>query len=232
MKLALFGYGKMGQMIEQAAMRQGIEVVAVLDPITGSRGELSDADVCIDFTEPRAALDNIKAAAAARLAIVVGTTGWYDQLDEARRLAEESGIGLVYGSNFSIGVNLMFKIADHAAELFSHFPSHDPYIEEAHHKFKKDAPSGTGLSLSRIVEAQYGRAVPTSSTRAGYFPGKHTVGFDSEADTLAIVHTARSRAGFADGALIAAQWIAGRKGFYEFPEIIDEQLKGMVRDKK
>jgi 4-hydroxy-tetrahydrodipicolinate reductase len=229
MKLALFGYGKMGRMIEQAAMREGIEVIAVLDPIAGSRGELSGADVCIDFTEPGSALDNIKAAAAARIAIVVGTTGWYDRLDEARALVEESGIGLVYGSNFSVGVNLMFKIAHHAADLFSHFPSHDPYIEEAHHKFKKDAPSGTGLSLSRIVEAEYNHQVPTSSTRAGYFPGRHTVGFDSEADTLAIVHTARSRADFADGALIAAQWIAGRKGLYEFPEIIDEQLKGMTK---
>jgi len=225
MKLALFGYGKMGRMIEQASARDGIEVVAVLDPFAGSRGNLSDADVCVDFTQPSAALDNIRTAAAARIAIVVGTTGWYDQLDEARRLVDESGIGLVYGSNFSLGVNLMFKVTQYAAELFSHFPSHDPYIEEAHHKFKIDAPSGTGLSLRRIVEAKYERDVPTSSTRAGYFPGKHTVGFDSEADTLAITHTARSRAGFAEGALIAAKWIVGRSGFYEFPEIIEERLK-------
>src|SRR5262249_46525293 len=126
----------------------------------------------------------------------------------------------------SIGVNLMFKITRYAAELFSHFPSHDPFIEEAHHKFKKDAPSGSALSLRRIVGEQYKREVPTASTRAGYFPGWHTVGFDSEADTLEIPHTARSRAGFAEGALIAAKWIAGRKGFYEFSEIIEEQLKG------
>jgi 4-hydroxy-tetrahydrodipicolinate reductase len=119
----------------------------------------------------------------------------------------------------------MFKITEHAVELFSRFSSHDPFIEEAHHKFKKDAPSGTALSLKRIAEAKYGRVIPTSSTRAGYFPGKHTVGFDSEADTLEIVHTSRSRAGFADGALLAAQWIRDKKGFYQFSEIIEEQIR-------
>jgi len=212
-------------MIEEAAAREGLEVAAILDPIAGSRGKLSDADVWIDFTDPSAVIENIKAAAAARVALVVGTTGWYDRLDEARLLVEESGIGFVYGSNFSVGVNLMLKITRYAAELFSRFPSHDPFIEEAHHKFKKDAPSGTALSLKRIVEAEYDREVPTSSLRAGYFPGAHTVGFDSEADTLEIVHTARSRAGFAAGALLAAEWIKGRKGFYEFSQIIDEQLK-------
>jgi len=225
MKLALIGYGKMGQIVEQAALREGIEVVAVLDPVTGSRGKLSDADVCVDFTEPSAAIENIKAAAAARVAMVVGTTGWYDRLEEARRLVEESGIGFVYGSNFSVGVNLMFKITRYAAELFSHIPSHDPFIAEAHHKLKKDAPSGTAIFLKRIVEAEYDREVPTSSTRAGYIPGTHTVGFDSEADTLSISHTARSRAGFAQGALLAARSIVGRKGFFEFSEIIDEHLR-------
>jgi len=225
MKLALFGYGKMGRMVEQAALSQGDEIVCVIDPVAGSRGKLSDADVCVDFTEPNVVIDNIKAAAAAQVSMVVGTTGWHDHLEETKLVVEEAGIGFVYGSNFSVGVNLMFRITEHAAELFSHFPSHDPFIEEAHHKYKKDAPSGTALSLKRIVEAKYSREIPTSSTRAGYFPGKHIVGFDSEADTLEIVHTARSRAGFAEGALLAARWIADRKGFYEFSQIIDEQLK-------
>src|SRR6185369_2259867 len=166
------------------------------------------------------------AAAAAGVSIVVGTTGWYDRLDEAQKLVDGSNIGLVYGSNFSIGVNLMFKITRYAASLFSHFASHDPFLEEAHHKFKKDAPSGTALSLKKLVQAQYDRDVPTSSTRAGYIPGRHTLGFDSEADTLEINHSARTRAGFADGALLAAQWIDGRKGFFEFTEIIDQHLRG------
>jgi len=224
MKLALIGYGKMGKMIEQAAARDGIEIVCVIDPVAGSRGSLSDADVCVDFTEPSVVIDNIEAAAAAGVSIVVGTTGWYDRLDEAQKLVDGSNIGLVYGSNFSIGVNLMFKITRYAAGLFSHFASHDPFIEEAHHKFKKDAPSGTAVFLKQALEAEYDLDVPTSSTRAGFFPGKHTVGFDSEADTLEIIHTARSRAGFAEGALVAARWILGRKGFYEFSQVIDEQL--------
>ena len=225
MKLALIGYGKMGRMVEHAAGEQGHDIVAILDPISGSRGSLEDADVCIDFTEPGAVIENIKAASSARVAMVVGTTGWYDRLDEARALIDAAGIGFVYGSNFSIGVNLMFKIAQYAAELFSRFPSHDPYIEEAHHKAKKDAPSGTAIFLKRILESQYEREVPTASTRAGFIPGKHIVGFDSEADTLAISHVARSRAGFVEGALLAADWISSRKGFYEFSDIIEEHLR-------
>ena len=224
MKLALLGYGKMGRMIEQAAGRAGLEIVCVIDPVAGSRGKLTDADVCVDFSEPAAVMGNIQTAADSRVSMVVGTTGWHDQIDRARTIVETGGIGLVYGSNFSVGVNLMFKLAAYASEMFRHFELHDPFIEEAHHKFKKDAPSGTALSLRKIVEATYGRDVPTSSTRAGYFPGKHTLGFDSEADTLEIVHTARTRAGFADGAVLAAKWIAGRKGFYEFSEIIEERL--------
>lgn len=225
MKLALFGYGKMGQMVEQAAIRAAVEVVAVVDPLAGSRGRFETADVCIDFSEPGAVIENVRVVTAAGKAMVVGTTGWYERIDEARRLVVESGTGLVYGSNFSIGVNLMFRITRRAAELFGRFPEYDPFIEEAHHKFKKDAPSGTAIFLKRIVEAEYKRDVPTSSTRAGFLPGTHTVGFDSEADTLTITHSARSRAGFADGAIVAARWVAGRRGFYEFSDLIEELFK-------
>jgi 4-hydroxy-tetrahydrodipicolinate reductase len=225
MKIALLGYGKMGQLVEQAAQREGIDVVAIIDPFSGSRGSLSDAEVCIDFTEPGAVIDNIKAAAAAGVSMAIGTTGWYDQLDVAREIVTASDIGLVYGSNFSVGVNLMFKLTQVAAELFSCFPSHDPFIEEAHHKSKKDAPSGTAVFLKRILEAEYNRNVPTASTRAGHIPGRHVVGFDSEADTLTITHNARSRAGFVEGALMAASWIIGKKGVFEFSEIIEERLR-------
>ncbi|HEY7547583.1 MAG TPA: dihydrodipicolinate reductase C-terminal domain-containing protein [Blastocatellia bacterium] len=222
MKLALLGYGKMGRMVEEAAATENIEVVAVIDPITGSRGQIADADVCIDFTEAGAVLDNIRLVASAGAAMVVGTTGWYGRIDEVKSLVEESDIGFVYGSNFSIGVNLMFKVVRYAAQLFSRFPDYDPFIHEAHHRFKKDAPSGTAVFLKRIVESAYNREAWTSSTRAGHIPGTHTVGFDSEADTLTITHAARSREGFARGAIVAARWIAERKGFYEFSEIIDE----------
>ena len=226
MKIALLGYGKMGRMVEEAASRQKVEVACIIDPVAGSRGRLEDCQVVIDFSEPAAVIDNIKMVAAAGLAMVVGTTGWYDRIEEVRRMVDERQIGFVYGSNFSVGVNLMFKIARYSARLFSRFASHEPFIEEAHHQFKKDAPSGTAIFLKREVEAEYNRDVPVASLRAGFIPGTHTVGFDSEADTLTITHTARSRAGFADGAVIAAQWIVGRRGLYEFSEIIDEQLKG------
>ena len=224
MKIALLGYGKMGRMAEEAASRRQIEVACVIDPVAGSRGQIEDADVCVDFSEPAAVIDNIKRVAAARRAMVVGTTGWYDRIEEVRRVVEEAQIGFVYGSNFSVGVNLMFKIARYGARLFSRFSSHEPFITEAHHQFKKDAPSGTAIFLKREAEAEYNRDVPVASLRAGFIPGTHAVGFDSEADTLTITHTARSRAGFADGAIVAAEWIATRRGFYEFSEIIDEQL--------
>jgi 4-hydroxy-tetrahydrodipicolinate reductase len=219
MKIALFGYGKMGHMIEEAAARHQLEVVCIIDPIAGNRGELSSADVCIDFTQPDAVIDNVRRCASAKKPVVIGTTGWYTKLDEVRAIVETSDIGLIYGSNFSIGVNLMFKLVERAGELFKSFEMYDPFLEEAHHKFKIDAPSGTAFSLKKIVDGELGRTVPTASTRAGYIPGTHTLGFDSEVDTLTITHTARSRAGFAEGAIVAAKWIVERKGFYEFPQI-------------
>ena len=225
MKIALLGYGKMGRIVEDAAKSQGDEVVCVIDPIAGSWGELKGADVCIDFSEPGAVVENIRLASASGISMVVGTTGWYGHIEEARALIADSNIGFVYGSNFSIGVNLMFRVTRFAAELFGRFPSYDPYLEEAHHKFKKDAPSGTALFLKRIIEEEYKSPVPTASTRAGHIPGIHSVGFDSEADTLTISHVARDRSGFARGALLAAAWISERKGFYEFSEVMEQVLK-------
>ena len=226
MKIALFGYGKMGRVIEQSAQSHGIDVVAVVDPLGGSRGDVGQAEVCVDFTEPDGAIGNIERAASAGLPIVVGTTGWHDQIERARQIVEQAGTGLVYGSNFSLGVNLMFRLVERAAELFGPFlSSYDPFIEEAHHKFKKDAPSGTALTLKHALESKCGCKVPTTSIRAGYFPGVHIVGFDSEADTLEIRHTARGRAGFAEGALLAARWIRGRKGLYEFSQVVDEAIQ-------
>jgi 4-hydroxy-tetrahydrodipicolinate reductase len=216
----------MGAMVEQAGTRAGLEVACVIDPVAGSRGRLGDCEVAVDFSEPGAVMDNIKTVAAARISMVVGTTGWYDRIADARHLVEEAGIGFVYGSNFSVGVNLMFMLTERAAELFSRFAIYDPFIEEAHHKFKKDAPSGTAMFLKRIVESEYQADVPTSSTRAGYIPGSHTVGFDSEADTLTITHVARNRAGFAEGALLAAKWIKGRTGFFEFSEVMAHEMTG------
>ena len=219
MKIALLGYGKMGQMVEAAAARDALEIVCISNSSGIIRGSLDDADVCIEFSEPAAVVGNIKMAAAFHKPIVVGTTGWYDKLDEVRGIVEAADIGCVYGSNFSVGVNLLFKVVQRAAELFKDFAAYDPFIEEAHHKFKKDAPSGTALSLKKIIENEYQQETPTASTRAGYIPGTHTVGFDSEVDTVTITHTARSRAGFAEGTIVAAKWIQDRKGLYGFSQI-------------
>ncbi|HYL97709.1 MAG TPA: dihydrodipicolinate reductase C-terminal domain-containing protein [Blastocatellia bacterium] len=222
MRIALFGYGKMGRLIEELAVGQGHEIAAILDPEAGSRGDISQGEVAIDFTEPGAVLDNVSRACQLNLPMVIGTTGWYARLPEARDLVDAAETGLVYGPNFSLGVNVMFKLAELAAELFKPFSSYDAFIEEAHHKFKKDAPSGTALTLRQLAESRYGRPIPCSSTRAGHIPGTHRLGFDSVADTLEITHVARSRAGFAEGALLAASWIKDRKGCFEFKDIIEQ----------
>src|SRR5262249_19664340 len=142
MKIALLGYGKMGRMVEAAAARAAMDVVSIVNSIGVVRGSLADADVCIEVSEPAAVVEKIRPAIAYKKPIVVGTTGWYDKLDEVRAIVETAEIGCVYGSNFSVGVHLFFKVVKRANELFREFAAYDPYIEEAHHKFKKDAPSG------------------------------------------------------------------------------------------
>jgi 4-hydroxy-tetrahydrodipicolinate reductase len=181
--------------------------------------------VAIDFSIADAVPKNAAACARAQLPLVVGTTGWQSQLDEVRRIVERSDSALIYGANFSIGVQMFYRIAARAAELFRSVTTYDPFIEEAHHKRKLDAPSGTALQLKKIAEHGLGRDVPASSTRAGYIPGTHRLGFDSAADQIRITHEARSREGFAAGALLAAEWIVERKGFYEFSEVFDEILE-------
>jgi len=229
MKIALIGYGKMGRLIEDIARRHDIETVTHFtrnhpfraDEATGE--SLAEVNALIDFSAPQAVLENIRAAAALSRHIVIGTTGWHNQLDEAKKIVESGNIGLVYGSNFSLGVNLFYQIVERAAQLFSSFDNYDPFLEESHHKFKKDAPSGTALVLQKILAKTYNeRPIPVTSVRAGYVPGTHAVSFDSAVDTIRLEHTARNREGFAEGALLAAKWIVGRKGFYEFREILEE----------
>ena len=234
LNLALIGYGKMGRTIAQLAPQRGFEVhlIVDIDANAGSAGSLpvstevtnanfQGIDVCIEFTEPKAVLTNIRRGAEAGCNLVVGTTGWHNQLDEVRKVVESSGIGMVYAANFSIGVNLFYRLARQAAEMFATFPIYDPYLTEAHHKFKKDAPSGTALEIKRQVQPAFkDRQIPVSSTRAGYIPGVHELGFDSEADTVILRHTARSRQGFAEGALYAARWVVGKKGLFNFADIL------------
>jgi 4-hydroxy-tetrahydrodipicolinate reductase len=231
MKIALLGYGKMGKLIEQRAISQGLTVALILDEYNNDRFQgltrenLAGVDVCIDFSTPHAVVENIRRVAEIGVNTVVGTTGWYEHLDEVRQIVSAHGIGFVYGPNFSIGMNLFFKLIEYAANLFHQFEGFDPFIEEAHHKFKKDAPSGTAVALGRLLEAAYSdRTVPITSVRAGYIPGTHSVSFDSEVDTITLQHVARRREGFADGAIFAARWIVDKTGFYEFRQIVEEHL--------
>jgi 4-hydroxy-tetrahydrodipicolinate reductase len=223
MKLALIGYGKMGRMVEELALSKGHAIVFKTDIEGNEEGQaltnesLRGADVAIDFSLPDAVVRNADRVTAAGVSMVVGTTGWWSHLDAVRQLVERRGVGFVYGSNFSIGVNVFFQLMEAAASLLERYPQYDPWIYEIHHRAKLDAPSGTALKLKQILEDAYGsRALSVASNRAGTVPGEHTVGFDSEADTLTFTHTARSRLGFATGALHAAEWIRTRKGFYEF----------------
>jgi 4-hydroxy-tetrahydrodipicolinate reductase len=227
MKIAIVGYGKMGKMIEQAAIARGHEIIAKFDIDNNVNGEgltastLAGVDVAIDFSIPEAVIPNIKKLQALGVATVVGATGWYDKIEDIKKIVEENNGSFVWASNFSLGVNLFFKTIRYAAELFSRFEEYDPFIVEQHHKFKLDAPSGTALVIERQLRESYGEKTPHSlSIRAGHAPGMHEVGFDSEADHLSFSHTARSRQGFAVGAVIAAEMIVERKGFYEFPELL------------
>jgi len=228
MKIALIGHGAMGKLIERLAVEQGHEIAAVIDDAEAelSAAELADklrdADVAIDFTTASAVRRNVEACVAVQIPLVEGTTGWNDEREEIERVVREGMSAMVFGANFSIGVNLFYRIVDTAAELFAKFPEYETYIEEQHHSRKKDAPSGTAIKLKEIVAQHLSSEFSVSSTRAGSIPGTHRVGFDGAADQIELTHTARSREGFALGALVAAEWIVGKTGFYEFTDVMDE----------
>lgn len=231
MKLALIGNGAMGAMVTAEARKRGDEIGAVVTSadknltIDQLAEELRGHDAVIDFSTGDAVLKNIEAAVRAQVPIVEGTTGWKQNESEAKQIVTEHNGALVYGANFSIGVHLFYRLTEHAAKLFAAVEGYDAFIEEAHHNRKKDAPSGTALKLRDIMSEHLASNISTSSTRAGHIPGTHRVGFDSEPDQVLLTHTARSRQGFASGALVAAHWIAGRTGVFEFAELIDEILK-------
>lgn len=227
MKIALIGYGKMGKMVETLASTQAWEISAKFDennPISVNQSvqeKLLGNTVLIDFSTPDAVIDNINACAKLGKSMVVGTTGWQDHVTKIEETVNKSNIGFVYASNFSIGVNLFYKIIREAAQTCKPFKDYDPIIEEAHHKFKLDAPSGTANIIHQIMQNHYEQEIPITSTRGGYIPGTHTVIFDSAEDTIQLTHNARNRDGFAKGALMAAKWIENRKGFHTFNDVID-----------
>jgi 4-hydroxy-tetrahydrodipicolinate reductase len=227
MRLAIVGYGKMGRLIEQTAPEFGFEVGLKLDIDENREGagitaeKFRGVDVAVEFSTPDAVVRNIERISALGVNLVVGTTGWYDQLPRVRAAVERAGSGLIYSPNFSVGVQVFFRVVEAAARLLREEADYDAWAYEIHHRMKKDAPSGTLLKLREVMEqAGWARPIDTAANRAGAIPGVHRIGFDSEADTITLTHTARSRLGFARGALKAARWIAGRKGVYEFGEAL------------
>lgn len=227
MKLAIVGYGKMGKLVESLAPEFGFEVPLKLDidnNVNGAgitRENFREIDVAIEFSTPSTAVDNIERISALGVNLVVGATGWLDQLPRVRAAVERASTGLVYSPNFSVGMNVFSKIVEVAARWLQNEPDYDAWAYEIHHKMKKDAPSGTLLKLVEVMQqAGYSKRIDVASNRAGAIPGEHRIGFDSEADTITLTHTARSRVGFARGALKAAQWVKGKKGVHEFADVL------------
>lgn len=244
MNIILLGYGKMGQLIERFAQKRGHQIHLIVDEnnrknITAA--DLEGADVAIDFSRPEAAVANIDLCFSANVPIVVGTTGWYDQLDAVKKKCLDGNKTLLYGSNFSIGVNVFFHINKLLAAAMNPYKQYDVQVEEIHHTHKLDAPSGTAITIAEGIIGQQdsktgwinnligdgAEAVPKSnellieSHRIDEVPGTHTVLYSSEVDQLEFKHTAHSRAGFALGAVVAAEWVQGRTGFYQVTEMFN-----------
>lgn len=230
MKLAIIGKGGTGQVVINRALVEGHEVALVISSKDSMRSvedlasDLRGLDAVIDFSNSSAVTRNVQACMLANVPLVEGTTGWNTEIENVRKIVEENNGAFVFGANFSIGVNLFYRIAEHAAKLFSSVEGYETFIEEQHHSRKKDAPSGTALKLKDIVASHIKKEFSVAATRAGNIPGTHRVGFDGLADQILLEHTARTREGFASGALFAAKWIQGKKGFYEFTQVIDEIL--------
>lgn len=235
MRVALVGLGRMGREVEAVLRERGHEPV----PVRRGQPFPAGCPVAIDFTRAEAVLDNLRTALAAGARYVVGTTGWDAQLEEARAAVEGLKGGLVHAANFSLGVNLFYRVVRDASRLLARFPDYDPYVLERHHRLKRDAPSGTARELARILEGSGGtrqRAVSAldgalspdafhvSAVRAGGIVGEHTVGFDSGGDEILLEHRARTRRGFALGAVLAAEWIATRRGVHQFTAVLDDLL--------
>jgi 4-hydroxy-tetrahydrodipicolinate reductase len=229
-ELAIVGYGKMGRLVEQLAPEYGFHVALKLDEFNNSAFEgitpenFRGIDVAIDFSIPSAVPRNVEGIAALGVDMVIGTTGWLDHLDAVKAAVARHGIGLVWSPNYSVGVNAFFHLVSEAARLLAAQPEYGAWAWEIHHSTKKDAPSGTLLKLvDEMKKAGYARPIDASSNRAGAHPGTHEIGFDSPADTITLRHTSRSREGLARGALKAARWLPGKKGFHEFAEIWQEE---------
>ena len=247
MKLSIVGYGKMGQLIEKMALERGAEVVSTIDPFhpdathtSFSDEAMNGVDVCICFSQPDVAFQNITDVCRWKKHAVIGTTGWVGQMAEVKKMVEEADVGLVYSSNFSIGVNIFFRLIELAGQVINKFDVYDILGYEAHHNRKLDSPSGTAVTISNILLDNIDRKTATveekldrkiephelhfASMRGGNIPGTHSVLFDSDFDTIELKHTARSRTGFAVGSVIAAEWIQGKKGMFTEAHMMKQLL--------
>jgi 4-hydroxy-tetrahydrodipicolinate reductase len=229
MRILLIGHGKMGRMVESLAPEYGFDVAGIVDPQVPGTAAIDDArwrsvDVAVDFTTPDAVLGNVSALARLGVNVVLGTTGWQQHEAALRTAIAAAGTGIVAAPNFSVGVVLFDAIVARAAALFAAQQDVGAWLHEQHHATKKDAPSGTALQLKRTMEqAGYARPIDVSSTRAGHIPGVHTIGFDGPAESITLSHTARDRSAFARGALQAAQWVKGRRGWFTMRDVLGVQ---------
>ncbi|MBI5326430.1 MAG: 4-hydroxy-tetrahydrodipicolinate reductase [Ignavibacteriae bacterium] len=238
-KIAIIGYGSMGKEIENSALISGFQITDIFEienPIK-EKG-IYDFDVAIDFSFPESVLDNVKKISNLNKNIVLGTTGWGKHIEEIKEYVVSNNAGLVFGSNFSIGMQMFFRLVEAASKLVNKFDNYDIMLHEIHHKRKKDSPSGTALSLAEIMLKEIKRknkimddtnrvtiepsSIHVTSSRVGEITGTHTILIDSQADTIELIHRAKNRQGFAEGALLAAEWIHGKKGFFDFGEVMDE----------
>jgi 4-hydroxy-tetrahydrodipicolinate reductase len=231
MNLAIVGYGKMGRLIEQLAPQFGFSVGLKLDEFnnadfSGITAEnFAGVDVAIEFSIPSATVENVERIAALGVNMVIGTTGWLGEIGRVKAAVERSGVGLVWSPNYSVGVNVFSRLVAEVARLLAGEEDYGAWAWEIHHAAKKDAPSGTLLKLvEEMKKAGYARPISTASNRAGRHPGTHEIGFDSAADSITLRHTARSREGFASGALKAARWVAGKSGFFEFSDVLFKEV--------
>ena len=227
MRILLVGHGRMGKLVASLAGEYGCDVAGIIDSRTAgladgpASGRWRDVDVAIDFSSPAAVPVNVPALAQAGVNVVVGTTGWSAHEAAVRRAVAEAGTGVVAASNFSTGVVLFEAVVAHAAALFAGQADFGAWLHEAHHAAKKDAPSGTALALRRAMEeAGFGRPIDVSSTRAGHIPGTHTIGFDGPVESITLSHAARDRSTFARGALTAARWLKGKRGWFTMQDVL------------
>ena len=224
--VAIIGDGKMGQAIRQLALDKGWQVSAMLgeresaEGVGVSRQSLGEPDVAVEFTQPSAAVANVMACLRASVPVVIGTTGWYESLPEVTRVAKETGTGFLWSPNFSLGVNVMIEVARYAAALMSNLEEFDAHIIETHHTRKKDAPSGTAIAIAKAASDALDRPIPTTSVRTGSVPGTHELVFDGAFEQLSIVHEARDRRVFAEGALRAADWLIGKRGVFTMRDVL------------